>query len=884
MELLERQTQLEELTRHLRDAAACAGKIVFVSGEAGAGKSVLVEQFGQQVARSARVLWGHCDALETSRVLGPVNEVLAAISAAPSAAGELNVPREQLFSRLLERLSPPNPVSIVVLEDVHWADEATLDFVRFLGRRIQRTRCLLIATYRDDELATTHPLRTVLGELTGHHTARIALPPLSLSAVEQLARDTRRDASQVYKVTGGNPFFVRELLSVPLDTVPETVRDAVLARLMQCSPAARDVAELVSLVPGSAEPWLLHGISGDIGAAADEAIVRGLLRYHGEALAFRHELGRLAVESIVPRALAQRLHQAILRTLIEHQADLSRLVHHASRAHDVQAVLEYAPRAAEHAARAGAHREAAAHLVTALRHADLLGPPDHARLLESHAIQCEMTNQVSLAVESGTQALTLWQELDDVAAQARVLLLLSFQHWKSGQKILADRHVQQAIALLETLPPGRDLAMAYSTRSQRAMTSEHIEEALEFGQRALDLATKCGDHSVRAHALNNIGSALLNAGDQGGLAQLEQSLAVALEHNLQHHAGRAYSNLVSSAVRQHRADVVTRYLVEAIEYSDLHEVQDALNYTRAYGAHFDLDCGRWDRAAKTAAELIEHHAPAVAQRIPALVVLALVRARRGDPGVDPLLDEAMRLALPTGELQRIGRVAASRAEVAWYRGDLKRVGEEAATGLKAAAGLRAAWTQGELTYWGRRADLALEPVADVAEPYALMIQGDWEGAAAAWQRLDAPYERALALADGPEEALRESLAILERLGAGPLTAIVRQRLRALGVRGIPRGPRASTRENAAGLTSREIQVLRLLVRGHTNTELAVRLHLAAKTVEHHVSSILEKLEVHSRTEAVAAAFGLGIVKAGSQAGDIVQEDGVRAPPSTAHRP
>src|SRR4029077_18531715 len=188
-----------------------------------------------------------------------------AISAAPSAAGELNVPREQLFSRLLERLSPPNPVSIVVLEDVHWADEATLDFVRFLGRRIQRTRCLLIASYRDDELATTHPLRTVLGELTGHHTARIALPPLSLSAVEQLARDTRRDAFQVYKVTGGNPFFVRELLSVPLDTVPETVRDAVLARLMQCSPAARDVAELVSLVPGSAEPWLLHGISGDIG-------------------------------------------------------------------------------------------------------------------------------------------------------------------------------------------------------------------------------------------------------------------------------------------------------------------------------------------------------------------------------------------------------------------------------------------------------------------------------------------------------------------------------------------------------------------------------------------------------------------------------------------
>ena len=141
-----------------------------------------------------------------------------------------------------------------------------------------------------------------------------------------------------------------------------------------------------------------------------------------------------------------------------------------------------------------------------------------------------------------------------------------------------------------------------------------------------------------------------------------------------------------------------------------------------------------------------------------------------------------------------------------------------------------------------------------------MIDGDWERAAAAWQLLGAPYERALALAQGPEEALRESLVILEQLGAGPLAAIVRQRLRELGVRGIPRGPRESTRKNPAGLTSREVQVLRLLVRGHTNSELAHRLHISAKTVDHHVSSILDKLEVRSRTEAVAAAFGLGILK------------------------
>jgi ATP/maltotriose-dependent transcriptional regulator MalT len=865
MDLLERQAQFEELARHLREAGTSAGKIAFVSGEAGAGKSALVEQFAQQAARAARVLWGHSDALQTSRVLGPVNEVVAGLSLLPGTPREPGLSREQLFSRLFERFSPPNPLSLVVLEDLHWADEATLDFVRFLGRRIQRTRCLLIATYRDDELAPTHLLRGVLGELTGQHTARIHVPAFSLSAVEQLARGTRRNARRVYEVTGGNPFFVRELLSAPMDTVPETVRDAVLARLMQCSPAAREVAELVSLLPGRTEPWLTRTILSDIGAAADEAVTRGLLRYHDEALAFRHELGRLAVAGTVPRARAQELHRNILRVLVEHDADLSQLVHHAAHAQDVKALLEYAPRAAQQAARAGAHREAVAHLATALRHVDSLSAPERARLFELHATECNVTNQVSVSLGSATQALALWRELGDVAAQARVLVLVGRQHWKSGQTALADRHVAEAIALLETLPQGRDLAMAYSARSQLAMASKRVEETLEFGQRALDLAAQFGDYGVQSHSLNNIGTALLCSGGEGGLEKLEQSLAVALEHDLQEHAARTYGNLVSSLVRQRSPDLAGRYVAEGIAYCEVHQVQDCLSYIRAHGACFELNRGHWDKAARVATEVLEHHdALAIMQRLPSLVVLALVRARRGDPGVDPLLDEAARLALPTGELQRIGPVASARAEVAWYRGDLKRVAEEAAIGLKAAAGHRDRWIQGELAYWGRRADPALDVAADLAEPYTLMIEGDWEGAAAAWQQLGAPYERALALADGPEEALRESLAILEQLGAGPLAAIVRQRLRELGVRGIPRGPRNSTRENPAGLTSREVQVLTLLVQGHTNTELAQRLHISAKTVDHHVSSILEKLEVRSRTEAVAAAFGLGIVKAADQ--------------------
>jgi len=857
MELQERQGQLEELARRLREAGAGAGKAVLVSGEAGAGKSVLIEQFAAEAARSARVVWGHCDALETSRVLGPVNEVRAGL---PGLPGEPALPREQLFTRLFERLAPPHPPTMVVLEDLHWADEATLDFVRYLGRRIQRTRCLLVLTYRADELDLEHPLRAVLGELTGEHAARLPVPALSLAAVAALSDGTGRDAREVYRVTGGNPFFVREVLASPTGTVPETVRDAVLNRLGHCSAAAREVTELVSLLPGKAEYALTHAILGDAAAAADEAVARGLLRHQDGALAFRHELGRLAVAGALPQARAQGLHRSILEVLARDAADLPQLVHHAARAQDTQAVLTYAPRAAEQAARAGAHRQAAAHLATALRHAAALPAAERARLLQAHATECDLTNQVAAAADSARRAIALWQGLGQGVAEARVRLLLAMQHWKGGQKTPVDEEVAAAIALLESLPPSRDLAMAYSMRSRVAMTSAHTEEALQFGRRALELAGRFADHGVRAHALNNMGAAMIKAGDAAGMALLQQSLAVALEHNLQAHAGRAYANIVNSAVRHHLPQLARRYLPEGLEYCDTHEVQDCLSYMRADAAQFELDLGAWDKAARLAGDLIEHHALAVPQRVPALVVLALVRARRGDPGLEPLLEEAARLAQPTGELQRIGRVAALRAEVAWYRGDLKAVAAEVAVGLEAARGRQGVWLLGELAYWGHRADPSLRVGQELAEPYALMIRGDWRAAAAAWQEAGMPYERALALADGPEEALREALEILEQLGAGPLGAIVRQRLRSLGARAIPRGPRASTRENPAGLTAREVQVLTLLVRGHTNSELAHRLHVSARTVEHHVSAILEKLQVHSRTEAVAAAFGLGILK------------------------
>ena len=411
LELLERQSQLDELARQLQETEAGRGKVVFVAGEAGAGKSALVEAFASKARRGVRVVWGACDALQTPRALGPVHEIAAAL--AVSGIDSEHPPervehsRTQLFARLVDELSRPNHVTIVVLEDLHWADEATLDFVRYVGRRIQRTRCLLMATYRDDGLASAHPLRRVLGELTGHHTLRMRIPALSLAAVTQLARPAHRDPERIYALTGGNAFFVRELLEAPSDVLPETVRDAVIARLMQCSPAVRQLAEVVSLSPGRTELWLANALLGDVSAPVEEAVSHGVLRVDAEHIAFAHELARLAVESTVSPKRARELHQRILDALVQHGADLSQLVHHAQLAGNAAAVIEFAPRAGQQAGQLGAHSEAVAHFEAALHHAHALPTEERARLFEAHAWECNLTNLVPQAIESGERALAL---------------------------------------------------------------------------------------------------------------------------------------------------------------------------------------------------------------------------------------------------------------------------------------------------------------------------------------------------------------------------------------------------------------------------------------------------------------------------------------------
>jgi len=864
MQLLERNKQLDELNSCLQQAQQGCGKLVLIAAEAGFGKSSLVERFVADHRREARALWGACDGLSTPRALAPVHEIAAQIADLGRQLPRDDEARDRLFRLLLEELTRRERASVVVLEDLHWADAATLDFLRFMGRRIQRTRAMFVATYREDELAPSHPARLALGELTGQHVIRMRLAPLSPAAVEVLATDSGRDAQQLHRITGGNPFFVREVLASPGAGVPETVRDAVVARLMRCQPAARELAELVALSPGRTELWLVEAMLGRHPPGVSASAATGLLEVHADAVGFRHELARLAVLDTIPAERARAMHAQLAQRLSARGADAARIVHHASFAGLAASVLEYAPRAAGDAARLGAHREAAAHLSAALHCGVELPTARRAHLLECHAREASLANQTRAAIASADAAIEAWREAGEVAAQARVLSLLSQEYRTVGEREGADRCVMAAISLLQGLPPSADLAMAYSGRSLLAVHRGWDHEALQFGQRALELARQLGDRAAESHALCNIGGARLGAGDAAGYAALERSLALALEDKLEDHAARAYRTLLFYAVLSHDFARAQQTFQDGVEYCEERGIFSHSAYIRAYYTTAELDRGHWTDAARTATELLHgSEVTGVQQRITILTTLALVRLRRGDPGVDELLDEALALALPTRELNRIGRVAVARAERAWYAGRLEDVAREAALGLEHVRGHTAPWIKGELLFWQSRAQPALRLVEGAAEPYRLMLSGDWQAAAHSWEHLGMPYEQALSLADGPESALRAALVILDGLGAGPLAAMVRLRLRKLGVRKIPRGPRATTRGNPARLTAREVQVLTLLVSGHTNAELARRLHLSAKTVEHHVSAILEKLDVHSRTEAVAAAFGLGIVKTGS---------------------
>ncbi len=857
--LLERTAALAPLERSLAKARDGRGSLLLVSGEAGIGKTALVRAFCDAHRGAARVLWGGCDPLFTPRPLGPLLDVAEVVGGELAELVQAGAGPHDVTMALRRELGRRQP-TIVVIDDAQWADEATLDVLRLLASRLESVHAVVIVAYRDDELDRWHPLRIVVGELgAGQAITRIRLQPFSLQAVTSLAARHGASPAELYGKTRGNPFFVTEVLASSDLGVPPTVVDAVLARAARLSPAARELLEVVAIAPSQTELWLLDSLIEDAGGRLEECVAGGMLTVRSGSVSFRHELARQALEAAIGEHRKVRLHRAALAALASPPAgpaDLARLAHHADAAEDDEAVLRFAPQAAARASKLGAHREAASLYARAIRVAAAVPLSLRATLFEGRAAECFLTTQFEAAADAMRRALDCYVELGDQLREGNALRWLSHLVWQVGVLAEAQEIAQRAVAVLEPLEPAWQLVAAYCQVAQLLIADEEPEGAAVWAARGAELAARTGDSRAAIDAYRTAGWVEFFAGKPGGLEKLERCIDLYEEAGLEADAAITRVVTARTAARFRLHDVAERHIAAGLAYCEGIDFDAYRYYLLSWQAMLELAAGHWNEAALTAGICLGEPCPFA--RIHALVALGLVRARRGDPDPWTPLDEALELAQPRRELQWIAPVALARAEAAWLEGRNDAAVAATDTAYEFARSKNSPYTTG-LAYWRWRAGLAAEVPVARDDPYRLEMAGEWASAAESWFTMGCPYESALALASADDEpTLRRALTELQRLGARPAASIVARRLHEHGVRGVPRGPRRTTRHNPASLTAREVEVLGLIAQGLHNADVAERLFLSPKTVDHHVSAILRKLGVRTRGEASAEASRLGL--------------------------
>jgi DNA-binding CsgD family transcriptional regulator/tetratricopeptide (TPR) repeat protein len=850
MALIERESDLAFLSELLEDTRTGEGTLVLVGGEAGAGKSALVSDFLAGVA--VPIAAGSCNGTSTPRPLGPVIEIAAQLEV------DVTLPRDDLFSGVLSALG--QRATVLLIEDMHWTDDASADFLLYAGRRLGQVPTLLLVTYRDDEIASNPRLTRLLGELSRlSSTRRLPVAPLTEVGVAAMLAGSALDPAEVFAQTAGNAFFVSEMIATG-SSRPATIRDVVLARAATLSAPGRRVLEVAAQLGVRFDSDVLIEACGADAEAVDECIERGALAAYCDELGFRHELSRATIADATPPIRRAGINRAILAALRKRRgADVTRLAGHAAAAHDADAAFGYGVEAGREAARLGAHREAAHHLRTALQFASGRSLSERAGLCDELSHECMVTDQMDEALAAAEEALQLWESAGDVTRVGAAHVALNTICWYLAQGERGDEHLAVALELLEPLGPSVDLAQALCRKAFSLVDSDGEDGAVVVARRGLEMALAVGDRSSESDALNTIGCAIGWGSDvDEGVDYLEQSLRVALDNSLDHLVGRAYANLAQLLADNGRYEPSDALLAEGLQFSDDHGLTTRYVCLTGILAASEADRGRWDDAMADVTGMLERARAVSVGRVPALIVLGTIKARRGEEDAEQVLCDGLRLAEGTGEFQMISPIERSLAELAWLSGDNDSARARIASVLSRMPAGAEPREVSEVRSWQRR--LGESPVVPTNAPpaQAAQVEGRWADAARLWRETGRPYDEGLALVEvGTPDALTEAFGIFDQLGARPAAALTAGRLRDLGER-VPRGVRASTRSNPAGLTSREVEVLRLVADGMTNAEIAVALFISEKTVEHHVSHTLSKLDVPSRREAARAARALDL--------------------------
>jgi DNA-binding CsgD family transcriptional regulator len=856
VQLLERERELEMLRVAVRQAAAGGQGAGFaLTGDSGAGKSALVEAVCAE-AGDLRVLRGHCDPLNTPRPLGPFRDLaVPGLEDIGHADVLLSEVCEQVYAAL--RTEP----TVLVVEDLHWVDAASVDVLRFLARRVESMPLVLLMTYRDLEIDPRHSARVLLGDVAAlDGLSTLALRPLTVDGVKHLVHGTGLDAERVHAVTGGNPFFVTAVTREPDLPMPGSVRDAVLARTADVSQADFEVLQLVATAPDRLNDRVLPLLDVDLPTLRrlDET---ALLTRTNDGIVFRHELARLAVESTVPPGGGSRLHARLLDALEQVEPrEPAVLSHHAVLARDPARAAAYAREAAAEAIRAGAHSEAAAFFETALEHLDDVAPGERAELLLALSYQQYMTSRLAEALDNARATFSLWQEAGDEAGLAGAHAAVAIYEYYNARRRQAEDHLERAASIATGAGSRLAFGHARTTRAYLAYMRSDVALALDCLRDADDVIEEQPEAflELRGRVIDDANA--LATGDGEARTRLFDHMEAARAQGFDELASTVYSNLANLDVEHGRYRAAERVLAESLPFTFERDIPICRHWQTGVRTRLQFVKGHWNAALEDASSVLDARGMPFATLWPHLV-RALVPLRRGDEAQLSEVEDAWSLAERLDEPLRRLAVLAALAEVAWMtdRPD-PRVSELAVAQLPVLGTAPGAdWAAGNLAVWLRRLDLPVDLPPHVAEPFRHVLEGRYADAASWWHLAGDPFDEAMAWTDSPDAEDRiRGVTQLDKLGAVGTADRLRVVLRQEGLTTVPQRPRESTRANHGGLTNRQLDVARLVARGLSNNEIAGRLYISPKTADHHVSAILAKLGLPNRRAVVVQADELGL--------------------------
>jgi DNA-binding CsgD family transcriptional regulator len=862
MALIERDGLMASLQKQFENVAGGDGHCILLNGEAGIGKTALVKAFCKNQADACSIYQGACDDLFTPRPLAPLYDVLWQVNKERWPVPPSNEERSVLFASFFQELRTKKGKLLIVFEDIHWADEGTLDFIKFFVRRIDQLPCLFILTYRDNEIYSKHPLRNVLGQLPPDSFTKLVVTPLSKQVVVEMATQKGYNGEDVYSISRGNPFYVNEILASYSPGVPDNIKDSILSVYERQREGTKNAWQIWSVMPEGLEVDRVAKIksSWDV----NHCFAISVIIVQNGKVVFKHELYRRTIEeSLTPfkRIEMNKMMLELFLDSFEEKGEIERILHYAKNANEKELVVKYAPQAAEKAASIGAHKEASKLFLTAIEYVEGNDTKQLAELYEAYAYECYLSNQIKEAITFTEKILSLWKANAYIKKIGDSLCFLSHLWWFDGNRKHAEHFARQAIDLLKEQPASSTKAMAFSNMSQLKMLSDESPECILWGEKAMEMSKELGNEEILSHALNNVGTVQMftPSSEQKGIAMLQQSLEIALQNSYHEHAARAYTNLGSGSMKIKKYALARKALEEGIRYCDGRGLNSWTAYMLSWKARLYLDTGNWTEAWNIADNLLKNEAQPAIIKIIALIVLAKISMRRGKDARTFLL-EAKTMSFETMELQRVIPSMVALLEYEWLSGKtiIEKDDIEQTSLLIQRAGIDS--EKAEFLFWMKKAGRHFVPIKEIAEAYDISSVAKALKAAAFWEKSGCPFEQGLVLFEGKDDDKRKAIAMVQDLGAIAVYEKMKQEMRNLGIKNIPRGIRNSTRSNAAFLTGREMDVLQLLKEELHNKEIAAQLYISAKTVDHHISSILFKLDANSRSKAITEAVRMGILK------------------------